>query len=298
MASGLDPDFFGQETNPYAPPSSQLEQRKPAGSPTTVPFDVGSILGATWTIYKERLGYCMSVCWTAVVIMWGVQFLQNRVLHGHGLANGVRSEPFLVTFAVFFGGYIFNTWLGIGQNLAMLSMARREAGAFEQLFRGGRFILTSIVAVVLFMMTIGLIMIVNLVWIPIVTALLGRGHPASIGVFVVAVAIACVFAIYISTRFSQFNFFIIDQSVGAMDSLSWSWEATRGRAGTLVVIYAMMALINLGGFLACFVGLLFTIPFSMLMLAVAYLSLTGQPVGSSKRAPGSWDEISFLDERE
>jgi len=45
--------------------------------------------------------------------------------------------------------------------------------------------------------------------------------------------------------------------------------------------------------LACFVGLLFTVPFTGLMLAVTYLSMTGQPLGGKKPAPGSWDEVSF-----
>ncbi len=40
----------------------------------------------------------------------------------------------------------------------------------------------------------------------------------------------------------------------------------------------MLCVINLGGLLACFVGLLFTVPFTGLMLAVTYLSLTGQPL--------------------
>ena len=51
--------------------------------------------------------------------------------------------------------------------------------------------------------------------------------------------------------------------------------------GTLNAVYAMLCLINLG-ILACFVGLLFTVPFTGLMLAVTYLSMTGQPLGGAK----------------
>jgi hypothetical protein len=46
----------------------------------------------------------------------------------------------------------------------------------------------------------------------------------------------------------------------------------------------------LGGLLACLVGFLFTGPFASLMLAVAYLSLTGQPIGRESDAQEPWDE--------
>lgn len=67
----------------------------------------------------------------------------------------------------------------------------------------------------------------------------------------------------------------------------------RGRVGTLMLVYSMLLLINLGGLLTCLVGLLFTVPFTVLMVAVAYLSLTGQPVGGGKPGPTQWDEVYF-----
>jgi hypothetical protein len=45
--------------------------------------------------------------------------------------------------------------------------------------------------------------------------------------------------------------------------------------------------------LACFVGIVFTVPFTSLMLAVTYLSLTGQPLEGEKIEPESWDEEYF-----
>ena len=68
---------------------------------------------------------------------------------------------------------------------------------------------------------------------------------------------------------------------------------TRGRVGTLFAVYSMVFLINLGGLLACFVGLLLTVPFTGLSLVVTYLSMTGQPLGGEKPAPQAWDEVSF-----
>jgi hypothetical protein len=38
------------------------------------------------------------------------------------------------------------------------------------------------------------------------------------------------------------------------------------------------------GFIACFVGLIFTTPFVLLIFAVAYCRMSGQPVGGERRA--------------
>lgn len=293
MASELDPDNPGDETNPYAPPRSKSGYRSRGESPAIVPFDLGCILSATWTIYKERLGACIAVCWTVLGLTWGTQFWQTRLLRELAVAPGDQLHDLLVQFAVFFGGYVFHVWLSIGQNLAMLAVARREPSVLERVFRGGRFLLTTILAAILFMLALGLLVLVNLIWIPILSGLVGPRSLAIVMVFVVGLAIVFLVAIYVSARFSQFPYMILDHNAGAVDSLRFSWEATRRRVGTLSVVYTMLCLINLGGLLACFVGLLFTVPFTGLMLAVTYLSMTGQPLGGEKPVPQSWDEVSF-----
>ena len=108
------------------------------------------------------------------------------------------------------------------------------------------------------MLALGLIVVVNLIWIPILSGIVGPRGMAILLISVVGIAIACVVATYVSARFSQFPYMIIDHNAGAMDSLRWSWEVTRGRVSTLFGVYTMVFLINLGGLLACFVGLLFT----------------------------------------
>ncbi len=293
MATGLDPDFPGDEPNPYAPPRSQLGQRPRSVSATIVPFDLGCILSATWAIFKQRLGACFAACWTVLALTFGTQYLQTLLVRGLAMAPGDRLRDFLVQFGVFFGGYVFHVWLSIGQNLAMLALARGEPAVVERIFHGGRFILTTILAAVLFTLALGLIVLLNLIWIPVLSGLVGTGSLAMVMIMAVGLTIACVVAIYVAMRFSQFPFMILDHNAGAVVSLHLSWEATRRRVGTLNVVYTMLFLINLGGFLACFVGLIFTLPFTGLMLAVTYLSMTGQPLGGKKPAPGPWDEVSF-----
>jgi len=293
MATGQEPDFPGDEPNPYAPPRSQPGQRSQGVSATIVPYDLGCILSATWAIFKERLGACCAVCWTVLALTWGTQYLQTLLVRGLTVAPGGQLQYFLVSFVVFFGVYVFHVWLSIGQNLAMLALARNEPAVLERVFHGGRFVLTTILAAVLFTLALALIVLVNLIWIPILSGLVGPGSVAIIVVFAVGIAIACIVGIYVAMRLSQFPYMILDHNAGAVDALRFSWEATRRRVGTLNLVYTMLFLINLGGFLACFVGLIFTMPFTGLMLVVTYLSMTGQPLGGKKPAPGPWDEVFF-----
>ena len=95
----------------------------------------------------------------------------------------------------------------------------------ERVLHGGRFLLTSILAGVLFMLAIALILVANLIWIPILSAIVGPGGLAVFLFIVVGVAIACVVASYVSARFSQFPYMILDYNAGGGSS---RW-AGRGR---------------------------------------------------------------------
>jgi hypothetical protein len=44
----------------------------------------------------------------------------------------------------------------------------------------------------------------------------------------------------------------------------------------MFLVYLVLGLMNLAGALLCGLGLLFTVPFSMLAMTVAYLMMTGQ----------------------
>ena len=134
----------------------------------------------------------------------GHPVLANAAIRELAVPPGDRLQYFLVQLGVFFGVYVFHVWLSIGQNLAMLAVARGEPSVLERVFHGGRFVLTTILAAVLFMLALCLIVLVNLIWIPILSGLVGPRSLAIVLVFAVGIAIACIVAIYVSMRFSQF----------------------------------------------------------------------------------------------
>src|SRR4051794_26378037 len=196
MDPRFPPDLSSDDPNPYAPPRTH-ESPRASVAIGVVPFDLGCILRATWMLYKERFGACLAVCWTAMVLAWGSQFLQNRLREELVRQAGGPFEAFLFSFSLFFIVYVFNGWISIGQNLALLEIARRRPGAFDQLFRGGRFLLTSLLAGVLLLVAIIAAALVGLMVIPIGVAVLGRGGPGMILVVAAGAAIACATATYL-----------------------------------------------------------------------------------------------------
>jgi hypothetical protein len=279
----------GDEGNPYAPPRSETGTAHEAWRRGFVPFELDFLLRETWSLFTARLGTCISVCWTVMALILGVQFLQRALFEATDKAPADQFTHFLVQFGLFFGGYVLNVWLSIGQSLALLGLARGELSVFDRIFQGGRYLLTTILASLLFLATITLTVLLCLMWIPLLAAIFGGWRGPVLVLLVLGVAGASVTALVLAARLSQFGIFILDMNAGVVQSLHHSWEVTRGRVLTLFMVYGSISLINLGGLLACFVGLLFTAPFSGLLLTVAYLSLTGQPVGQGPPVYDDWD---------
>jgi hypothetical protein len=75
---------------------------------------------------------------------------------------------------------------------------------------------------------------------------------------------------YMTIRLFFVLCFIVDQESGATESISQSWTITKGNFWALFSLFLVILGINILGALALFVGLLFTIPFSSLILIVAY----------------------------
>ena len=64
--------------------------------------------------------------------------------------------------------------------------------------------------------------------------------------------------------------FIVDQESGASESISQSWTLTKGHFWLIFLLFAIILGLNILGAMALFIGLLFTVPFSSLILIIAY----------------------------
>ena len=75
---------------------------------------------------------------------------------------------------------------------------------------------------------------------------------------------------YVSVRMCFAVCFIVDQDSGAIEAIRQSWILSKGHFWFLLLLFLVIVGINMLGAMALFVGLLFTVPLSSLMMIVTY----------------------------
>lgn len=76
-----------------------------------------------------------------------------------------------------------------------------------------------------------------------------------------------------ATRCCFYPYCIVDEKMGAIDSLRASYQLTQGKFWDLSTALSIVLLVNLGGLLALGIGLLVTIPLSFIVCACLYRNL-------------------------
>ena len=107
---------------------------------------VGRILGEAWSIFSMAWPACLVVYWGAVAAAWLILNLLIIVLAGMNMAVGDPEVTPFLEFLRFLGIFLVPAWLWLGQSIAFLKIARREPVALEDLFRGGPYLLTALLA--------------------------------------------------------------------------------------------------------------------------------------------------------
>jgi uncharacterized membrane protein len=84
-------------------------------------------------------------------------------------------------------------------------------------------------------------------------------------------------------KYSLFPYFIVDQKMGPIEAIKASGKATSGAKFQLFLFWLLLGLMNLGGLLALGIGLIVTIPVTMVSYAYVYRKLAGKGTSSSQK---------------
>ncbi len=79
-------------------------------------------------------------------------------------------------------------------------------------------------------------------------------------------------------------FFLVDRDMSAIEALSASWNATRGKTLKLLGLAVVTTLLTMAGLLALCVGVVFTATVAYVSYASAYRQLAGPPPSARERA--------------
>ena len=213
--------------------------------PTIV--DLGDIFSRTWEIFKPNWGMCLLVIILVIVLNVVVAF-------GIGFATEISKaggDAVMTALVSMVGNLVataFQIWIGIGQALFFLKIARGQQAEIGDVFAGGPYFLRILGASTLF------------------------------GLMIMAGTFLCIVpGIILALMFWPFYFLIVDRNVGVFDAFGLARDFTAGNKATVLLIWLVSLLLFIASLIPCGLGLLVSIPYFALMYPVIYLTMTGQP---------------------
>ena len=188
------------------------------------------------------------------VVTFGVGFATGIV----GKAGGDQGVAILLSIVGHLATSAFQVWIGIGQALFFLKIARGQEAEIGDVFTGGAYFLRILGASILFGLA-----------------------------FTAGMLLCIVPGIIFALMFWPFYYLIVDRNVGVFDSFGLARECTAGNRATMVLIWLLSLVLILASLIPCGLGLLVSIPYFALMYPVIYLVMTGQPTADQMRATPS-----------
>lgn len=221
-------------------------ERGVPGAWTPTKIDPGSVLSSSWAAYKSQMGLCIGTVLLGFGLNWLASFLTNIVQMVIQENNDPSLTP--LVFVLILAGMIFQFYIQLGQHLIFLNVARGESAEISDLFRGGPYLLRMLGNSIVF----GLVL--------------------TVGIFALIVP-GIIFAL----MFWPYVYVLVDRDARGLKPLEQSRQITSGNWGAVFVLALAAIGIQIAGLVALCVGLIFTTPFMMLMFAVAYCQMSGQP---------------------
>jgi hypothetical protein len=240
----------------------------PRASSAPVALEAGEIISTSWAIFKSQMwlliGAVVGVFLLTVAANFIVQVIGGILgvtlgaamrMGAPQIGGGNNPWPFVlvqvIQFALFVPVWIFQIYLSVGQTILFLKIARGQPAEFGDIFRGGPYVLRAIGSGLLFGLMVGFGFILLIV-------------PGVI----------------LALMFWPFMYVLVDTDPPGMQCLSRAMEITRNTWGTIILLWLTAFGLGILGVLACCFGVLFTAPLSMLLFAVVYCRMTGQPTAN------------------
>jgi hypothetical protein len=219
---------------------------------------LGEVLNRSWTIFKRNIGVCIGAFILVVVVSVGLNF-GIRLLLGGGVRGGNQPGPAEIAGLIgSLAGSIVGLWLHAGMIHLMLKVARGDPSAtVSDLFSGTPWIVPLAVGSLLFSIIVGIGFLL-LIFPGVILALM----------------------------LWPYQYLVVDRNLGAMDALSAAKEITRGNKFRFFLLMLVVSL--LGMVVAVFtlgLGMIVYGPFVTLLMAVTYLTISGQPTAADGEMP-------------
>lgn len=213
----------------------------------SAPVSVSDALGRAWRLLNRNqwtvIGAFIIYCAPGILLN-----VANAILDGQARRAGVDRNLF-VQFGSALVVNLFQSWLYLGYMQILLNTAKGKPASIGLLFSKGNLLLYWIGAAILAALAI-MVGLVGLI----------------IGAFIVAIIL------------QPLPFVLVDQKVNPIECISKTFSLGWANFGTMLLTAVVTFGLVFAGILMCGIGATVTVPLAILMQAIIYLMMTGQPV--------------------
>jgi len=221
----------------------------------------------SWDLFKGNAQFLINIG----VLIFLVQMLIPNLLDGFFYQMSIQYILYRITYLLLVTG------VTLGVTAQMIKVTRlMTIESFSDVFNYYHKILTSITGSVLVALAFGVLAVIFIILFMGVSSLsiesiesMAMGDQVS-GPLMIGFMGYIVIIAYLSLKTNFFTYFIVDKDMGPIDALRESLTRTTGLEFELFTIYSILALLNLIGALLFGIGLLFTIPYSWMVVSVIY----------------------------
>ena len=189
------------------------------------------------------------------------------------IRSDIKAQSILFTIAAF----LFQMGLNLGMLRISLNIINNKEVNFSQLFGSFEvlipYILATIVLIAILLIAASPGIILLLVSVSADWDSMSNIDAPNDWSVIIPIILIIIPAVYISVRLQFYNYFLLDEESGIIESIKKSAGISKGYVGELFLLGAVLSIIILISIIPLGLGLIFSIPLSTMATSYVYLKL-------------------------
>lgn len=234
-------------------------------------FSISEVLKSSWGAFKKNWQSFYVVFLVLILVSIVPSFLSSL------FSKNLPALSILVSLV----SWVLSVVTGLGIIKVALDVADGKKAEVSELFFAmknlalvGKYLLTSLLFGLIF---VGATLPIALA--AFIGAILKLDSQIGTTLLVLVGAVVLVGAIFVSIRMQFWMYVLVEKRIWGMEVLKVSWAMTRGMVLNLILFSLVLALVNIVGAVLLLVGLLVTVPVSMLAMATVYRRMSSSSTG-------------------